>query len=106
MFAEHFYAASINTPVKATSIDGNGLLIGYVFLSSVFAVDICSYAVMSNHYHLTVKITPEQVEHLSDYEIMLRWLTIFKGTLLVQRYRSGANYQNPNAMRIRYHSGL
>ena len=59
-------------------------------LSSVFAVDICSYAVMSNHYHVTVKISPEQVEHLSDYEIMLRWLTIFKGTLLVQRYRSGA----------------
>ena len=64
-------------------------------LSSVFAVDICSYAVMSNHYHLTVKITPEQVEHLSDYEIMLRWLTIFKGTLLVQRYRSGANLSEP-----------
>ena len=64
-------------------------------LSSVFAVDICSYAVMSNHYHLTVKITPEQVEHLSDYEIMLRWLTIFKGTLLVQRYHSGANLSEP-----------
>jgi len=64
-------------------------------LSSVFAVDICSYAVMSNHYHVTVKISPEQVEHLSDYEIMLRWLTIFKGTLLIQRYHSGASLSEP-----------
>ena len=64
-------------------------------LSSVFAIDICSYAVMSNNYHVTVKITPKQVEKLSDYEIMLRWLTIFKGTLLVQRYRSGEQLSEP-----------
>ena len=64
-------------------------------LASVFAVDICSYAVMSNHYHLVVKISPEQVEDLSDYEILVRWQCIFKGTVLVRRYRAGESLSEP-----------
>lgn len=58
-------------------------------LSSLFAIDLCSYAVMSNHYHLVLKICPEQLEGLSDDDIMDRWFALFKGPLLVQRYRDG-----------------
>ena len=58
-------------------------------LSSLFAIDLCSYAVMSNHYHLVVKLDPEQVTDLSNDEIINRWLCLFKGPLLVQRYHAG-----------------
>ena len=58
-------------------------------LSSLFAIDICAYAVMSNHYHLVLKVSPEQLEYLSEEEIMDRWCAMFKGPLLVQRYRDG-----------------
>jgi REP element-mobilizing transposase RayT len=58
-------------------------------LSSLFAVDICAYAVMSNHYHLVVKLCPGQLDDLSDDDIIDRWCALFKGPLLVQRYRAG-----------------
>jgi REP element-mobilizing transposase RayT len=58
-------------------------------LSSLFAIDICAYAVMNNHYHLVLKLCPEQLINLSDDAIMERWCALFKGPLLVQRYRQG-----------------
>jgi REP element-mobilizing transposase RayT len=58
-------------------------------LSSLFAIDVCAYAVMSNHYHLALKVCPEQLEGLSENEIMDRWCALFRGPLLIQNYRSG-----------------
>lgn len=58
-------------------------------LSSLFAIDICAYAVMSNHYHLVLKVCPEQLEALREDEIVDRWCALFKGPLLIQNYRNG-----------------
>ena len=60
-------------------------------LSSLFAIDICSYAVMSNHYHLVVKIDPEQNEHWTDREVAERWTVIYRGPLLIQRWLVNGN---------------
>jgi len=62
-------------------------------LSSLFAIDVCAYAVMSNHYHLVLKVCPEQLDALSEDEIMNRWCALFKGPLLIQNYRSGEDLQ-------------
>lgn len=58
-------------------------------LSSLFSIDVCAYAVMSNHYHLVLKLCPEQLDDLSDEQIMDRWCALFKGPLVIQRYREG-----------------
>jgi REP element-mobilizing transposase RayT len=58
-------------------------------LSSLFAIDVCAYAVMSNHYHLVLKLCPEQLDGITDDDIMDRWCALFKGPLLVQNYRNG-----------------
>ena len=59
-------------------------------LASLFAIDICAYAVMSNHYHLVLKLCPDQLDNVSDDDIIERWCSLFKGPLLIQRYRAGA----------------
>ena len=64
-------------------------------LSSLFAIDVGAYAVMSNHYHLVVKLCPDQLNDLSDDQIMDRWCALFKGPLLVQRYRNGNSLTSP-----------
>ncbi len=51
-------------------------------LSSLFAVDICAYAVMSNHYHLVVKLDPSQAKQWSETEVLQRWCCLYKGPLL------------------------
>ncbi len=70
-------------------------------LSSLFAIDVCAYAVMSNHYHLVLKLGPGQLDDLDDEQIIKRWCALFKGPLLVQRYRSGEPLSAPEISTIK-----
>lgn len=42
-------------------------------LSSVFCIDVCAYAVMSNHYHLVLKINLATQKRLSHFEVIELW---------------------------------
>jgi len=55
-------------------------------LCSVFAVDLCAYAIMSNHYHIVVRINAAQVDEWTDEEVAHRWMQIFSGPLLMHQY--------------------
>jgi REP element-mobilizing transposase RayT len=59
------------------------------FLSSIFAIDLCAYAVMSNHYHVVIRVNIEQSKAWSDREVAERWCRLFSGSVLVQRWMSG-----------------
>ncbi len=60
-------------------------------MCSVFAIDLCAYAIMNNHYHIVVRINPAHVDKWSDGEVAHRWLQIFSGPLLMQRYLANAD---------------
>ena len=51
-------------------------------LASVFAVDVLSYAVMSNHLHQILRNRPDVVAQWSDAEVAIRWLRVFPGRRL------------------------
>ena len=60
-------------------------------LSSVFAIDLCAFAIMSNHYHVVLRIDVERVKQWSDHEVAKRWLQIFSGPLLIHQYLLNAD---------------
>ena len=58
-------------------------------LTRVFALDLCAYAVMSNHYHVVLYVDAAQAEVWSREEVITRWHRLFKGTLFSQRHMRG-----------------
>ena len=44
-----------------------------LFLAKIFAIDVCAYAVMSNHYHLVVHLAPATAEDWDEAEVLRRW---------------------------------
>ena len=56
-------------------------------LAQIFCIDLCSYAVMSNHYHVVLHIHKDQAQSLSKHEVIIRWHLLFKGSLLSQRFQ-------------------
>ncbi|PAY16780.1 hypothetical protein CKO51_24885 [Rhodopirellula sp. SM50] len=48
-------------------------------LASVFAIDVLSYSIMSNHLHLILRNRPDVVAEWTDQEVAIRWLRVFPG---------------------------
>ena len=57
-------------------------------LSDVFAIEVCAYAVMSNHTHIVLHVNKEKAIALSTEEVINRWHSLYRGTLLTQQYAS------------------
>ena len=46
-------------------------------LSQLYAVEVAGYAVMSNHFHVVLRVDPTLPESWDAEEVVRRWLTIF-----------------------------
>jgi REP element-mobilizing transposase RayT len=55
-------------------------------LAEIFAIDICAYAVMSNHYHLVLRVDRQKAEEWGSVQVAEQWGKLFKLPLLVSRY--------------------
>lgn len=56
------------------------------FLSYIYAIDLCAYAVMSNHYHVVLHVDKQRAQSWTDAEVAERWMQLYKGNLLVDRW--------------------
>ncbi len=57
-------------------------------LASVFAIDVCAFAVMSNHYHLVLFVNENKTQSWSVAEVIERWGQIFPRDAKAIRYFS------------------
>jgi len=46
-------------------------------LCSVFAVQLCAFSIMSNHYHLALRLAPDQAASWSHSEVLARWEKLY-----------------------------
>ncbi len=96
------YYHCIGRCVRRAFLCGNDIVTGKSFehrrdwiverlalLAKAFALDVCAYAIMNNHYHLVLKVNIQCAAAWSDHEVLDHWCQIFDGPLLVQRYRTG-----------------
>jgi len=58
-------------------------------LAQVFAIDVCSYSVMSNHLHGVLQINSAKADSWNMDEVIERWTQLFSGGTLIQRYKIG-----------------
>lgn len=54
--------------------------------AAAFAIKLCAYAVMSNHYHVVLHVRADLANAWSDRDVVRRWHTLFSGNLMSQRF--------------------
>ena len=60
-------------------------------LSEVFAIEVCAYAVMSNHSHLVLRVDQHKAQSWSEEQVMAQWEKLFSIPVLVQQYKEGTD---------------
>lgn len=83
--ATHYYHC-VSRCVRQAYLCGRDAATGYNFehrrawleqrlhmLAGIFAIDLCAYAVMSNHYHVVLHLNTAKLEAWDDEEILTRW---------------------------------
>ncbi|NKB75785.1 MAG: transposase [Gammaproteobacteria bacterium] len=70
-------------------------------LGEAFCIDIVAYAVMSNHYHVILRVNLELADSLTDIEIIDRWAMIYKPNRLMCDYQKGMSVTEEECELIR-----
>ena len=69
-------------------------------LTEVFAIELCAYAIMSNHYHLVIRLNPGDVPSWSDVDVIERWTRLFVGPLIARRTLNGETLTQAEQSRL------
>ncbi|MES9924530.1 MAG: alpha-amylase family glycosyl hydrolase [Candidatus Thiodiazotropha endolucinida] len=55
----------------------------------IFAIDMCAYAIMSNHYHVVLHVDADKAKDWTDRRVIEQWTRLYKGHMLTDRYLAG-----------------
>lgn len=58
-------------------------------LSDIFAINVCAYSIMSNHYHLVLYVNEAEMDAYSDEDVCERWFKLYSGSAIVSRWQKG-----------------
>ena len=55
-------------------------------LAEVFAIDVAAYAVMSNHYHIVMRVDQEAAQAWNSLEVIERWGELFSYPVMISAF--------------------
>ncbi|MEW8037535.1 MAG: alpha-amylase family glycosyl hydrolase [Candidatus Thiodiazotropha sp.] len=58
-------------------------------LVDISAIDVCAYAIMSNHYHVVLHVDVDKAKGWTDRQVIEHWMRLYKGHMLADRYLTG-----------------
>ena len=58
-------------------------------VGGIFAIDVCAFAIMSNHYHAVLRVNRSQAETWGFDDVINQWHQLFSGSAPSQRYIAG-----------------
>ena len=68
------------------------------FLCDVFAIEVASYAIMSNHYHLVLRVYKEKALNWSESEVISRWKRLCHLPEVVIQYQKNPKLEGVNTV--------
>jgi len=68
------------------------------FLSGIFAIEVASYAIMSNHYHLVLRVDKNKASNWSEYEVISRWKRLCHIPEVVIQYQKNPELEGVNSV--------
>ena len=63
--------------------------------AEAFAIKLCAYAVMHNHYHVVLNVRTDIADSWSNREVVEHWHMLFSGTPASQQFELGAPLTKP-----------
>ena len=72
-----------------------------LLLAEVFCIELAGYSIMSNHYHVVLNVNTDLAHTLSDDQVIQRWLKLYRGSELVQRYNNGEQLTSPELRQLK-----
>jgi REP element-mobilizing transposase RayT len=57
--------------------------------TQTFAIEVCAFAVMSNHFHVVLFVDIKRAQEWTEQQVIKRWTSMYALPTLVERYRSG-----------------
>ena len=76
-FDERSSAVPTRTRGGIIATGRRGCSTGFAQLAGLFGVEVCDYAVMSNHLHIVLRNRPDVARQWSDDEVAIRWRKLF-----------------------------
>jgi REP element-mobilizing transposase RayT len=55
-------------------------------LGEIFAIDVCAYAILSNHYHVVLRIDADKAQSWTERQVIDQWSRLYTSHLLAERY--------------------